>query len=159
MTAVCDEGEIAALTAMFKGNSTAATAFCDKLTARVTGIEEGVNTFFLTIMGALVFIMHAGFAMVSYSSCYDSVCPVHLVQFSWLTVCQLSTTGPAHVHMAPHVMPMLARQAPLQCFCMLSSGTELLESIEALNKFLHGMLHIMIACTPYLRMVPAHCAH
>jgi hypothetical protein len=65
MAPVCDEGELAALTSMFKGNETAATAFCDKLTTRVTGIEEGLNTFFLTIMGALVFIMHAGFAMVS----------------------------------------------------------------------------------------------
>lgn len=64
MASLCDEGELAALTAMFKGNETAAGAFCDKLTTRVTGIEEGMNTFFLTIMGALVFIMHAGFAMV-----------------------------------------------------------------------------------------------
>lgn len=66
MAPICDEGELSALTAMFKGNETAATAFCDKLTTRVSGIEEGLNTFFLTIMGALVFIMHAGFAMVSW---------------------------------------------------------------------------------------------
>lgn len=66
MAPICDEGELSALTAMFAGNETAATAFCDKLTTRVTGIEEGLNTFFLTIMGALVFIMHAGFAMVSW---------------------------------------------------------------------------------------------
>lgn len=63
-TPVCDEDELKALASMFKGNETAASAFCDKLGARVGGIEEGVNTFFLTIMGALVFVMHAGFAMV-----------------------------------------------------------------------------------------------
>lgn len=61
---VCDEGELAALTAMFKGNGTAAEAFCNKMGTRLGGLEEGVNTFFLTINGALVFIMHAGFAMV-----------------------------------------------------------------------------------------------
>lgn len=78
MPAMCDEGELAALASMFKGNETAATAFCDKLGNRVTGIEEGLNTFFLTIMGALVFIMHAGFAMVSprhcHSRCFSKEC-------------------------------------------------------------------------------------
>ena len=34
------------------------------LTARLDGLTEGVNTFFLTSCGALVFIMHAGFAML-----------------------------------------------------------------------------------------------
>jgi hypothetical protein len=63
-TAICDEGELKALTAMFK-NATAASAFCDKMSTRVGGVEEGLNTFFLTINGALVFVMHAGFAMVS----------------------------------------------------------------------------------------------
>eukprot|EP00878_Enallax_costatus_P037023 GHUV01041732.1.p1 GENE.GHUV01041732.1~~GHUV01041732.1.p1 ORF type:complete len:122 (-),score=21.56 GHUV01041732.1:68-433(-) len=72
----CDDAELAALSAMFKGNATAARAFCQKLAIvgsdghlplgdRISGIEEGVNTFFLTINGALVFIMHAGFAMVN----------------------------------------------------------------------------------------------
>ncbi|KAF8065460.1 AMT1-1 [Scenedesmus sp. PABB004] len=73
----CDPGELAALKSLFKGNATAASAFCEKLSAvsnvndpeysiagRMAGIEEGVNTFFLTIMGALVFVMHAGFAML-----------------------------------------------------------------------------------------------
>lgn len=63
-TPLCEPDELKALTAMFKGNATAAGAFCDKLSTRVGGIEEGVNTFFMTVMGALVFIMHAGFAMV-----------------------------------------------------------------------------------------------
>jgi tetrahydromethanopterin S-methyltransferase subunit E len=71
-SAICDEGELAALASMFKGNETAATAFCEKLGKRVTGIEEGMNTFFLTVMGALVFIMHAGFAMVSPRHCHSS---------------------------------------------------------------------------------------
>lgn len=76
----CDSAELAALSAMFNNNATAAESFCQKLsilgtpdgstvpdlTDRITGIEEGVNTFFLTINGALVFIMHAGFAMVSF---------------------------------------------------------------------------------------------
>lgn len=62
-TAICDEGELKALTAMFK-NATAASAFCDKMSTRVGGVEEGLNTFFLTINGALVFVMHAGFAML-----------------------------------------------------------------------------------------------
>lgn len=79
----CDPSELSALTAMFKGNATAAEAFCTKLNIlgtadgesvpglqdRIAGIEEGLNTFFLTINGALVFIMHAGFAMVSLSAC------------------------------------------------------------------------------------------
>ena len=34
------------------------------LGARLDGVTEGVNTFFLTSCGALVFIMHAGFAML-----------------------------------------------------------------------------------------------
>jgi hypothetical protein len=68
-TAACDEGELAALTTMFKGNGTAASAFCDKLSTRVGGIEEGVNTMFMTVNGALVFIMHAGFAMVRRRAC------------------------------------------------------------------------------------------
>lgn len=75
----CDEDEIKALSSMFKGNSTAAEAFCAKLGHRITGDEEGMNTFFLTIMGAMVFIMHAGFAMVSSSStstsCLDHWAP------------------------------------------------------------------------------------
>jgi hypothetical protein len=68
MAPFCDEAELAALQVMFKGNETAATAFCEKLdgmTGRMDGMQEGVNTFFLTSTGALVFIMHAGFAMVS----------------------------------------------------------------------------------------------
>lgn len=73
-TPICDEGELKALASMFKGNTTAATAFCDKLGKRVTGIEEGLNTFFLTVMGALVFIMHAGFAMVSNSHSQQQPC-------------------------------------------------------------------------------------
>jgi hypothetical protein len=59
-------------TGLFKTQA-AAQAFCDKLAIvstpslgdRLSGIEEGVNTFFLTVNGALVFVMHAGFAMVS----------------------------------------------------------------------------------------------
>jgi hypothetical protein len=34
------------------------------VTARLDGMTEGINTFFLTSAGALVFVMHAGFAMV-----------------------------------------------------------------------------------------------
>lgn len=65
-------------TTLFGKNATAAAAFCEKLAVvsstadpdyslpdRLSGLEEGVNTFFLTVMGALVFVMHAGFAMVS----------------------------------------------------------------------------------------------
>uniref|UniRef100_A0A383WE90 Ammonium transporter AmtB-like domain-containing protein n=1 Tax=Tetradesmus obliquus TaxID=3088 RepID=A0A383WE90_TETOB len=67
----CTGDELKALAGLFKTQA-AAQAFCDKLTIvntpllgdRLAGIEEGVNTFFLTIMGALVFVMHAGFAML-----------------------------------------------------------------------------------------------
>jgi hypothetical protein len=63
---------VACRAGLFKTQA-AAQAFCDKLSVvqtppladRLAGIEEGVNTFFLTINGALVFVMHAGFAMVS----------------------------------------------------------------------------------------------
>jgi hypothetical protein len=34
------------------------------LSSRLDGMTEGVNTFFLTWAGSLVFVMHAGFAMV-----------------------------------------------------------------------------------------------
>jgi hypothetical protein len=83
MTSFCSPEELAALTGLFKG-AEAAEAFCTKLTegtltsgagsanladagltGRIVGIEEGLNTFFLTVNGALVFVMHAGFAMVS----------------------------------------------------------------------------------------------
>lgn len=66
-TSLCAPEELKALASLFKGNETAATALCDKFAGmdRLKGVEEGVNTFFLTINGALVFIMHAGFAMVS----------------------------------------------------------------------------------------------
>eukprot|EP00775_Hariotina_reticulata_P002904 gene2904-3192_t len=82
MASFCSPEELAALTGLFKG-AEAAEAFCTKLTegtlapgagvanmadagltGRLVGLEEGLNTFFLTIMGALVFIMHAGFAML-----------------------------------------------------------------------------------------------
>jgi len=73
-TPICDEGELKALAAMFKGNETAASAFCDKLGTRVGGVEEGLNTFFLTVMGALVFVMHAGFAMVRVDGSKLQIC-------------------------------------------------------------------------------------
>jgi hypothetical protein len=65
----CSDAELAALKTLFKGDDAAASAFCDKLGSvgadRMDGMQEGINTFFLTSTGALVFIMHAGFAMVS----------------------------------------------------------------------------------------------
>jgi hypothetical protein len=80
MSAFCSEDELKALISIFKTED-AATAFCEKLGTigkpesmdaadwtsaadRMDGITEGLNTFFLTSCGALVFIMHAGFAMV-----------------------------------------------------------------------------------------------
>lgn len=74
-TNFCAPNELVALTSLFKGNVTAAQAFCEKLTPlydvngnppqyQLDGLREGLNTFFLTINGALVFVMHAGFAMV-----------------------------------------------------------------------------------------------
>lgn len=69
-TSLCAPEELTALSSLFKGNETAATALCDKFAGmdRIKGVEEGLNTFFLTINGALVFVMHAGFAMVSLSA-------------------------------------------------------------------------------------------
>jgi hypothetical protein len=66
-TSLCAPEELTALASLFKGNETAATTLCNKFAGieRLTGVEEGLNTFFLTINGALVFVMHAGFAMVS----------------------------------------------------------------------------------------------
>ncbi|GBF92724.1 ammonium transporter [Raphidocelis subcapitata] len=72
----CSPAELAALTNVFK-NSKVAASFCERLAVvgtfddpstqletRLSGMTEGVNTFFLTSSGALVFIMHAGFAML-----------------------------------------------------------------------------------------------
>lgn len=67
----CSPEELAALTAAFKSAKTAAS-FCERLapasgaasSETVEAMAEGINTFFLTINGALVFIMHAGFAML-----------------------------------------------------------------------------------------------
>jgi hypothetical protein len=72
----CSPGELQALTAALK-NATMAADLCARLapvgpwddptagmSARLDGLTEGVNTFFLTSTGALVFVMHAGFAMV-----------------------------------------------------------------------------------------------
>lgn len=75
MATFCSPEELAALGRAFGGEE-AATAFCDKLggTAsglyqdQLDGLREGLNTFFLTVNGALVFVMHAGFAMVG--GCY-----------------------------------------------------------------------------------------
>lgn len=72
MIDTCLPARLVACSAGLFKTTAAAQAFCDKLTIvseppladRLAGIEEGVNTFFLTIMGALVFVMHAGFAMV-----------------------------------------------------------------------------------------------
>jgi hypothetical protein len=72
LTLTCLACFVACRTGLFKTEA-AAQAFCDKLNYvqvpplgdRLAGIEEGVNTFFLTVNGALVFVMHAGFAMVS----------------------------------------------------------------------------------------------
>lgn len=67
----CSPEELAALKSLFAshGGDEAALAFCEKISKvgadRMDGMQEGVNTFFLTSCGALVFIMHAGFAMVS----------------------------------------------------------------------------------------------
>jgi hypothetical protein len=71
LTFTCLGRFAACRTGLFKTQA-AAQAFCDKLSIvqtppladRLAGIEEGVNTFFLTVNGALVFVMHAGFAMV-----------------------------------------------------------------------------------------------
>lgn len=72
----CSPSELAALTTLFK-NSATAESFCERLAVngafgedsnnlgdRLDGLTEGVNTFFLTSAGALVFVMHAGFAML-----------------------------------------------------------------------------------------------
>jgi Amt family ammonium transporter len=67
----CNPEELKALTAAFKSAKVAAS-FCERLapasgaasSETVEAMAEGINTFFLTINGALVFIMHAGFAML-----------------------------------------------------------------------------------------------
>jgi hypothetical protein len=73
----CTTQELNSLQTLFGGNLTAAENFCSRLAPladqsgalptyddQLLGVVEGLNTFFLTINGALVFIMHAGFAMV-----------------------------------------------------------------------------------------------
>ncbi|KAI8468765.1 MAG: ammonium transporter AmtB-like domain-containing protein [Monoraphidium minutum] len=70
----CSPAELKALEAVFKNTATAAS-FCERLAIvgsadgeslndRLDGYQEGINTFFLTWAGALVFVMHAGFAML-----------------------------------------------------------------------------------------------
>ena len=82
LSSFCSPGELKALTKSF-GDAAMASAFCERLANVATydatnadkpfsspiedvilDMKEGVNTFFLVILGALVFIMHAGFAMV-----------------------------------------------------------------------------------------------
>ncbi|KAI8474735.1 MAG: ammonium transporter AmtB-like domain-containing protein [Monoraphidium minutum] len=71
----CSPTELSALTSVF-GDAAAAASFCERLaiagtadepmslSERLDGMQEGTNTFFLTWAGALVFVMHAGFAML-----------------------------------------------------------------------------------------------
>lgn len=64
--------------AAFDSAAPADAAVTDVLGDRLSGIEEGVNTFFLTVNGALVFIMHAGFAMVRWDECQLASCGASL---------------------------------------------------------------------------------
>lgn len=116
LTSFCDPTELAALSAMFKGNATAAGAFCQKLAIlgspdgtstpglqqRIEGIEEGVNTFFMTVMGSLVFIMHAGFAMVR-DKHHHLCCLEHLCHGSILQQKLESLPLSVPWHISPHL--------------------------------------------------------
>jgi hypothetical protein len=62
----CTGDEFTALVAAFSNNADLATSLCGKLgSANLVDVTEGLNTQFLLFAGALVFIMHGGFAMVS----------------------------------------------------------------------------------------------
>jgi Amt family ammonium transporter len=62
----CSPEEFAALVVAFGNNADLATSLCGKLgSANLVDVSEGLNTQFLLFAGALVFIMHGGFAMVS----------------------------------------------------------------------------------------------
>ncbi len=60
---------ISAMTAVFDGNGVKAEALCDQIMPaydRAEGVAIGLNTLYLVSCGALVFVMHAGFAMVGH---------------------------------------------------------------------------------------------
>jgi Amt family ammonium transporter len=67
----CTQEEFDALAQAFGDNAALATSLCAKLgeaatvAASLAETNEGLNTQFLLFAGALVFIMHGGFAMVS----------------------------------------------------------------------------------------------
>lgn len=105
----CSPEEMAALTTMFSGNATLAEAFCTKLdtSARLSGIEEGTNTFFLTVNGALVFVMHAGFAMVS--KCAPACSRVGRSTPAQRVCLPFTTAAPSLTRCCRHALPSLTR--------------------------------------------------
>lgn len=66
---------IAAISSAVGDNADSALLLCQQFadsastTDYITGVTVGVNTLYLVLCGALVFVMHAGFAMVSGGGC------------------------------------------------------------------------------------------